>query len=70
VNYDDVVPGPGSLDMLASTRNEKMVTSWWEGVKLYAESMRDLDRAVVLCYVPDEDRYYLGSVPVQETTDA
>lgn len=61
--HDSDVSAPDALTISGGMRNEKEIAAWWERVKLYAQAMHALDRAVLIKHIADEDIYYLSSVP-------
>ncbi len=65
--YDLNVCGPEALDIHDSA-SAREVDLWWQQAQMYAKSMVDVDRCVMLCRVEDEKKWYLASIP--EAPDA
>jgi hypothetical protein len=68
--YDRDVCGPDALEISESMQNTQGIAAWWEKVKLYAEAMEPLNRAVLL--KRNDGVWYLSSVPdrVRVTAEA
>lgn len=59
--YDRNICGPDALEIADSMRNDPTIAAWWSRVKLYAEAMHELNRAVIL-HRTEEGVWYLSSV--------
>lgn len=60
--YDINVCGPDALD-LAAHPTDATLRQWWDRAKVYTQAMVSLNRVTMLCYIPDEHKFYLASVP-------
>lgn len=58
---DDDVCAPEALNLSDDMHNEKTIMEWWGRVKLYAEAMYALDRAVLL-YRDEDNDWRLSSI--------
>jgi hypothetical protein len=61
--YDRDVCAPEALEISEGMQNSQNIAAWWERVKLYAEAMEALDRAVLL--KRSDGVWYLSSVSEQ-----
>ena len=59
--YDRNVCGPEALEV-AEHPTDAQLRQWWDRTKVYTQAMCSLDRVTMLCYVPDELKFYLASV--------
>lgn len=63
--HDLKVPAPDKLNISGTLENERAIAEWWLRTRLYCRAMNDLDRIPVIAHLPDEDRFYLASIPAE-----
>jgi len=60
-DYDTVAPE--RVQVASNMQNPVKIAEWWSDTRLYIDSMRGLDRVVTISHDPDENVFYLSSLP-------
>lgn len=56
------VVAPDAIEIADGMRSQIHIGEWWEMVKLYAEAMNGLGRAVMLEFDHDSRKWYFASI--------